>query len=111
MNIHKNARLTPLRREEMALAVIEGLFSKAHAARTYGVSAKIVARWFERYKAESRAGHGPPLNGFNRQRRHIRFRCLRRRSRRMAWLRFDILTARFALPVPHIVRTWAQARI
>ncbi|MER8371051.1 IS481 family transposase, partial [Mesorhizobium sp. M1378] len=56
MNIHKNARLTPLRREEMALAVIEGGFSKAHAARAYGVSAKIVARWVERYKAEGRAG-------------------------------------------------------
>ncbi|TIV64035.1 MAG: IS481 family transposase, partial [Mesorhizobium sp.] len=51
MNIHKNARLTPLRREEMALSVIEGVFSKAHAARLYGVSAKIVARWVERYKA------------------------------------------------------------
>ena len=37
MNIHKNARLTPLRREEMALAVIEGGLSKAQAARTYGV--------------------------------------------------------------------------
>ena len=56
MNIHKNARLTPLRREEMALSVIEGAFSKAHAARVYGVSAKIVARWVERYKAEGRAG-------------------------------------------------------
>jgi transposase InsO family protein len=56
MNIHKNARLTPLRREEMAQAVIEGGFSKAHAARTYGVSAKIVARWVERYKAEGSKG-------------------------------------------------------
>jgi len=56
MNIHKNARLTPLRREEMALAVIEGGFSKAHAARAYGVSAKIVARWVERYKAEGSKG-------------------------------------------------------
>jgi transposase len=56
MNIHKNARLTPLRREEMALSVIEGAFSQAHAARVYGVSAKIVARWVERYKAEGRAG-------------------------------------------------------
>jgi hypothetical protein len=36
MNIHKNARLTPLRREEMALSVIEGRLSKAHAARLYG---------------------------------------------------------------------------
>lgn len=56
MNIHKNARLTPLRREEMALAVIEGGFSKANAARTYGVSAKIVARWVERYKAQGSKG-------------------------------------------------------
>ena len=56
MNIHKNARLTPLRREEMALSVIEGRLSKAHAARTYGVSAKIVARWVERFKADGRDG-------------------------------------------------------
>lgn len=58
MNIHKNARLTPLRREEMALSVIEGRLSQAHAARTYGVSAKIVARWVDRYKAEGRSGMG-----------------------------------------------------
>ena len=56
MNIHKNARLTPLRREEMARAVMEGRLSKAYAARTYGVSAKIVARWVERFKTEGRAG-------------------------------------------------------
>lgn len=56
MNIHKNARLTPLRREEMALSVIEGRLSQAQAARTYGVSAKVVARWVERYKAEGGAG-------------------------------------------------------
>ncbi|ESY85098.1 hypothetical protein X739_17895 [Mesorhizobium sp. LNHC220B00] len=65
MNIHKNARLTPLRREEMALSMIEGAFSQAHAARVYGVSAKIVARWVERYKAEGRAvsavPRGPPI--------------------------------------------------
>ena len=29
MKIHKNARLTPVRREEMALAVISGHLSKA----------------------------------------------------------------------------------
>ena len=50
MNIHKNARLTPLRREEMALAVIEGRLTKAEAARVYAVSPKIVARWVERFK-------------------------------------------------------------
>lgn len=56
MNIHQNARLTPLRREEMALSVIEGRLTQAPAARVYGVSAKIVARWVERYKAEGRVG-------------------------------------------------------
>lgn len=56
MNIHKNARLTPLRREEMARSVIEGHLSKAQAARSWGVSAKIVARWVERFKLEGRAG-------------------------------------------------------
>lgn len=56
MNIHKNARLTPLRREEMALSVVAARLSKAGAARRYGVSAKIVARWVERFKAEGRAG-------------------------------------------------------
>lgn len=56
----------------------------------------------------------PALNGFYQQTRRIWFRCLRRRSqksRRMSWLEFEILTARFTLPVPHITRTWAQARI
>jgi transposase InsO family protein len=56
MNIHKNARLTPLRREEMALAVIEGGLSQAQAASQYAVTAKVVKRWVERYKAEGRAG-------------------------------------------------------
>ena len=54
MNIHKNVRLTPLRRGEMALAVIEDGLSKVQAARIYGVSAKIVARWVESYKANAR---------------------------------------------------------
>ncbi|TBA24186.1 IS481 family transposase, partial [Rhizobium ruizarguesonis] len=50
MNIHKNARLTPLRREEMALAVAKGQVSKAQASRLYGVSSKIVSRWVERFR-------------------------------------------------------------
>ena len=56
MNIHKNARLTPLRREEMALAVIEGSLSQAQAASQYAVTAKVVKRWVERYRTEGRAG-------------------------------------------------------
>ena len=65
MNIHKNARLTPIRREEMALSVIAGGVSKAHAAREYGVSARIVRRWTDRFLAEGRDGM---LDGSSRPR-------------------------------------------
>ncbi len=56
MNIHKNARLTPIRREEMAISVIEGRLSKAQACEVYGVSAKVVTKWVERYKALGHQG-------------------------------------------------------
>jgi transposase InsO family protein len=56
MNIHKNARLTPLRREEMAFAVTSGRLSQTQAARIYGVSARIVSRWVERFKVAGRDG-------------------------------------------------------
>lgn len=55
MNIHKNARLTPLRREEMAVAVLAGALTKAQAARVYAVSPKIVSRWIDRFKQGGRA--------------------------------------------------------
>lgn len=58
MNIHKNAGLTPLRREEMALAVIEGSVAQAQAALQFAVTAKVVKRWIERYQAEGSAGMG-----------------------------------------------------
>ena len=61
MNIHKNARLTPLRREEMALAVIEGALSQAQAALKFAVTSKVVKRWVERYEAEGRAGMAGPM--------------------------------------------------
>ena len=54
MNMHQNARLTPCRREEMALAVISGRLSQAEAGRVYGVCAKIVARWTGRYRSGGR---------------------------------------------------------
>lgn len=56
MNIHKNARLTPLRREEMAVAVIKGGLSKAEASRRYGVCVKVVSRWVERFRVEGAVG-------------------------------------------------------
>ena len=58
MNIHKNARLTPCRREEMAVAVISGRLSKAQAGLAYGVCAKIVARWTGRFRVGGREAMG-----------------------------------------------------
>lgn len=55
MNIHKNARLTALRREEMAIAVLGGALSKTQAASRFGVSIKIVSRWTERFRLSGRA--------------------------------------------------------
>jgi len=67
MNIHKNARLMPLRREEMGLGVIEGPFFKAHAARVYGVSAQIAAvANLKRKTGASRDG----ISGVNRRPPH-----------------------------------------
>ena len=56
MNIHQNARLTPIRREDVARPVIAGQVSRAEAARAFGVSAKIVSRWTDRYLADGRDG-------------------------------------------------------
>ncbi len=52
MNIHKNARLTPLRREEMCRLVAEGGLKKSEAARQFEVSIKTVSRWVNRFIKE-----------------------------------------------------------
>lgn len=81
-----------------------------------------LARQHEWYAALLRGHYGyygrphnyPALNGFYREIRRVWMRCLRRRSqksRRMSWDEFDILTARFALPLPRITRSWEQARV
>lgn len=58
MNIHKNARLTPLRREEMTLLVCSGKLSQAQASRQFGVTPKVVRRWSARYEQEGAPGMG-----------------------------------------------------
>ena len=49
MNIHKNARLTPIRREEMCRLIVECGLSKTKAASQFGVSIKTVSRWVKRF--------------------------------------------------------------
>ena len=58
MNIHEKARLTQCRRGEMAVAVISGRLSLAQAGRAFGVCAKVVARWVDRFRVGGRAAKG-----------------------------------------------------
>src|SRR5258705_6289921 len=52
MDTHKNAPLTPKGREAMVRIVIEDGVTKAAAARQFNTTAKTVAKWVERFRAE-----------------------------------------------------------
>ena len=52
MDTHKNARLTPKGREAMVRAVVDGGLSKAVAAQQFNTTAKTVAKWVERFRAQ-----------------------------------------------------------
>ena len=55
MNIHKNARLTPLGRERMVKAMLSGQTPEA-AARAAGVCPRTARKWQARYETEGVAG-------------------------------------------------------
>ncbi len=55
MNVHKNARLTPLDRERLVRR-IEGGTTFAQAAAVCGVSARTASKWYRRFEAEGLAG-------------------------------------------------------
>jgi transposase InsO family protein len=55
MNIHKNARLTPLGRERVVRQVLSGQTPKAVAVAA-GVCPRTVAKWLKRYLSEGLAG-------------------------------------------------------
>ena len=52
MDTHKNAPMTPKGRETMVRFVIDGGQSKAAAARQFNTTAKTVAKWVARFRAE-----------------------------------------------------------
>ena len=56
MNIHKNARLTLVRRLEMVQDMTERGFCAFDAAQAYGVSAPTARKWLGRYLALGEAG-------------------------------------------------------
>lgn len=55
MNIHKNARLTPLGRERLVKVMLSGR-TLAAAARDAGVCPRTARKWLARFKAEGAAG-------------------------------------------------------
>src|SRR3954454_13432827 len=55
MDIHKNARLTPLGRAHMVTRVLGGQTPKA-AGEAVGVCPRTVRKWVDRFKAEGLAG-------------------------------------------------------
>jgi transposase InsO family protein len=56
MKIHKNARLTPRGRLELARAVLQGGVSLVQAAERAKVSTRTAGKWVRRFKAEGEAG-------------------------------------------------------
>jgi transposase InsO family protein len=56
MNSHKNAPLTPKGREAMVRSVTEGGLSAAVAALRFNTTAKTVAKWVKRFRAEGVEG-------------------------------------------------------
>jgi transposase InsO family protein len=56
MNIHKNARLTFVRRQEMVQDVIEHKLTLAATAAVHGVSVPTVRKWVGRYLTQGVAG-------------------------------------------------------
>ena len=57
MNIHKNARLTPLRRRELVSSMLRGT-ALGQVARQHGVSTRTARKWWARFRAEGVAGLG-----------------------------------------------------
>jgi transposase InsO family protein len=58
MNIHQNARLTPIGRERIVRAILEGGQTPQTAARAAGVCPRTARKWVERFKTEGLAGLG-----------------------------------------------------
>ncbi len=55
MNMHKNARLTPIGRERLVRRIAGGQVAEA-AAREVGISPRTARKWWDRYCAEGIAG-------------------------------------------------------
>jgi transposase InsO family protein len=85
VNIHKNARLTPAMRVEIALRLAQPHCNRSALARAYHVSRQTIAKWGHRYQAEGIAGVADRSSRPHRTPRRlsrVRRRQVERRRRR-----------------------------
>ena len=72
MNIHKNARLTVVRRFELVRDIIDQGFTPCTAAAVHGVSGPSARKWLGRYLAEGETGLGDRSSRPKRSPRQIK---------------------------------------
>ena len=115
MKIHKNARLTPLRREEMAKSVLSGETSRAEAARSFGVSAKTVAKWAGRFRELGPVGCADRSSRPRRMRdptpAHVAERIVRLRRLRLTGAHIASVTGVSPSTVSRVLRRAGLSRI
>ena len=56
MNVHKNARLTPLGRQRVVKQVLDRVLTPAEASASAGVSRRTLYKWLSRFRSEGAAG-------------------------------------------------------
>ena len=105
MNLHKNARLTPARRGELARRASQPGANLSALGRAYGVSRQTVAKWRTRWQAERTALLGDrssrPHRCPHRLARHRRRQIARWRRRRWSSCR---IASQCQLPIAAVVR-------
>ena len=115
MKIHKNARLTPLRREEMAKSVLAGEMSRPEAARSFGVAPKTVSKWVGRFRDFGPAGMPDRSSRPRRMRRptpgHVVERIVHLRRHRLTGAHIAVATGVSAATVSRILKRAGLSRI
>ena len=108
MKIHKNARLTPLRREEMARSVLAGEMNRREAARSFGVTANTVSKWVGRFQDLGPAGCADRSSRPRRLReptpRHVIERIVSLRRHRLTRVRIAAVTGVSTATISRILR-------
>jgi transposase len=115
MDIHKNARLTPILREELANKVLIQGVTLNSAAAEFKVTPKTAAKWARRYRQQGRSG----LQDRSSRPLHSPRRCsseqvhLVEQLRRQRWtgLRISLTTGLSRATVSRILRRLHLSRI